>query len=130
VSTGIARPLLPSSSPAHRLPDSCSTTPSYNSNASEHTRETIRGDRTPPWHSPCSSAGFRRAVSDVQLDLETQRVLGLAFELTFLAPRTGDCADDVKQAIAAKIIELAKSGERNPDILAQQALNKIRGPQQ
>ena len=29
--------------------------------------------------------------------------------------RTGDCADDVKQAIANKIIALAKAGERSPD---------------
>jgi hypothetical protein len=51
-------------------------------------------------------------------------------ELTCLALRTRDCADDVKRAIAAKIIELAKSGERNPEILAQQALKEIRGPQE
>jgi hypothetical protein len=60
-------------------------TPSYNSNASEHTWETIRGDRTPALAFPYSSAGFRRSmrwgfgvhsvyVSDVQLDLEIQRV--------------------------------------------------------
>jgi hypothetical protein len=36
----------------------------------------------------------------------------------------------VKGGIAAKIIELAKSGERNPEILAQQALKEIRGPQE
>ena len=71
---------------------------------------------------------IRSYVSDVQLDLETQRVLGLAIELTCLALRTGDCADDVKQAIAAKIIELAKSGERDPDTLCEQALRQIRGP--
>jgi hypothetical protein len=34
-----------------------------------------------------------------------------------VALRTGDCADDVKQAIANKIIALAKAGERDPDIL-------------
>jgi hypothetical protein len=62
-------------------------------------------------------------------DSETQRILHLALELTCLALRTGDCADDVRQAIAAKIIELAKGGERNPDILAEQALKDIRGPQ-
>ena len=67
-------------------------------------------------------------VSNVQLDSETQRVLGLAIELTCLALRTGDCADDVKQAIAAKIIELAKSGERDPDTLCERALRQIRGP--
>jgi len=41
---------------------------------------------------------IRSYVSDVQLDSETQRVLGPAIELTCLALRTGDCADDVKQS--------------------------------
>ena len=36
--------------------------------------------------------------------------------------RTGDRDDDVKQAIANKIIELAKTGERNPDLLCARAL--------
>jgi hypothetical protein len=39
-------------------------------------------------------------------DLETTRVMGVALEMTCLALRTGDCADDVKQAIANKIIAL------------------------
>jgi hypothetical protein len=67
-------------------------------------------------------------VSDVQLDSETQRVLSLAVELTCLALRTGDCADDVRQAIAAKIIKVAQDGERDPNILCEQALKEIRGP--
>jgi hypothetical protein len=43
-----------------------------------------------------------------------------------VAPQTGDCDDDVKQAIADKIIALAKAGERNPDLLCEQALRDIR----
>jgi hypothetical protein len=66
-------------------------------------------------------------VSD-QLDSETQRILRLAVELTCLALRTGDCADDVRQAIAAKIIKVAQDGERDPNILCEQALKEIRGP--
>ena len=61
-------------------------------------------------------------------DPETTRVLGVAFELTCVALRTGDCADDVKQAIANKIIALAKAGERNPDKLCEQVLIDIRRP--
>ena len=61
-------------------------------------------------------------------DPETTRVLGVAFELTCVALRTGDCADDVKQAIANKIIALAQAGERNPDILCEQVLKDIRRP--
>jgi len=47
-----------------------------------------------------------------------------------IALRTGDCDDDIKQAIATKLIALAKAGERNPDILCEEALKDIRRPQQ
>ena len=60
---------------------------------------------------------------------ETKRVLGVAFEMTCIALRAEDSDDSVKQAIAAKIIDLAKAGERNPDILCEQALKDIRAPQ-
>jgi hypothetical protein len=63
-----------------------------------------------------------------RFDLETTRVLGVALEIVCIALRTGDCDDGVKQAIATKLIELAKTGERNPDILCEQALNEIRRP--
>jgi hypothetical protein len=47
----------------------------------------------------------------------------------FLPLRIGNSADDVRQAIAAKVIGLARSGERNPDILCELALKEIRtGP--
>jgi hypothetical protein len=65
-----------------------------------------------------------------QFDQETKRVLGVALEMTCIALRTGDCDDGVKQAIANKIIPLAKAGERNPDILCEQALAEIRKPQE
>jgi len=42
--------------------------------------------------------------------------------------RTGDRDDDVKQAIANKIIALAKTGERNPDLRCERALEDIRQP--
>src|SRR5215475_9119349 len=62
-----------------------------------------------------------------RFDPETRRVLGIAFELACIALSTGDCADDVKQAIADKIIAVAKIGERNPDLLCEKALRDIRG---
>jgi hypothetical protein len=61
-----------------------------------------------------------------QFDPETRRVLSVALEMTCIALRTGDCDDGVRQAIASKIIELAKAGERNPDLLCEQALSAIR----
>jgi len=64
-----------------------------------------------------------------QFDQETLRVLGVSFEQVCIALRTGDCDDDVKQAIANKVIELAKTGERNPDVLCEGALKDIRQSQ-
>jgi hypothetical protein len=63
-------------------------------------------------------------------DLESTRVLGVAFEMVCIALRTGDCDDYVKQAIATKLIALAKAGERNPDILCEEVLKDIGTPQQ
>lgn len=64
-----------------------------------------------------------------QFDAETRRILGVAFETTCIALRIGECDDGVKQAIADKIINLAKTGERNPDVLCEQALKDIRRPE-
>jgi hypothetical protein len=47
-----------------------------------------------------------------------------------LGLHTGDCDDHVHQAIAKKLIALAKAGERNPDGLCEEALKDIRTPQQ
>jgi hypothetical protein len=65
-----------------------------------------------------------------RFDLEGERVLRLAFEMVCLALWTGDCDDCVKQAIATKLIALAKAGERNPDRLCEEAVKDIRRPQQ
>ena len=62
-------------------------------------------------------------------DPEAKRVLGLALEMVCIALRTGDCDDHVKQAIAAKLIALAKAGERNPDMLCGRVLEDICRPQ-
>ena len=59
---------------------------------------------------------------------KTVRILGVAFEQVCVALRIGDCDDHVKQAIANKIIALAKTGERNPDLRCERALEDIRQP--
>ena len=61
---------------------------------------------------------------------ETRRVISVALEMVCIALRTGDCEDDIKKAIATKLIALAKAGERNPDILCEEALKDIRRPQE
>jgi hypothetical protein len=65
-----------------------------------------------------------------RFDFEGERVLRLAFEMVCLALQTGDCDDYVKQAIATKLITLAKAGERDPDRLCEEVVKDIRTPQQ
>ena len=72
---------------------------------------------------------LRPFLNGERFDQDTLRILGVAFEQTCIALRIGDCDDHVKQAIANKIIELAKTGERNPDLLCEHALEDIREPQ-
>jgi hypothetical protein len=67
-------------------------------------------------------------LNGARFDPDTKRVLGIAFELVCVALRIGDCDDDVKQAIATKLIELVKAGERNPDLLCERVLDEIREP--
>ena len=65
-----------------------------------------------------------------RFDLESERVLRVAFEMVCIGLHIGDCDDHVKEAIAKKLITLAKAGERNPDILCEEVLKDIRRPQQ
>ena len=69
---------------------------------------------------------IRQFLNGERCDPETTRVLGVAFEVVCIALRTEEADDFVKQAIASKIIDLAKAGQRNPDILCEQALKDIR----
>ena len=59
-------------------------------------------------------------------DPETKRVMGVAFEMTRAALRLVDRDDLTIAIIAKKIIELAKAGERNPDLLCERALKDLR----
>jgi hypothetical protein len=61
-----------------------------------------------------------------EVDSETKRVLGVAFEMACvalqLAGRSGDLADEV---IARRMIELARAGERNPDVLCETIFERL-----
>ena len=72
---------------------------------------------------------IRPFLNGDEFDQETVRILGVAFEQAFIGLQVGDCEDDVRQAIANKIIEVVRTGERNPDRLCELALNDIRQPQ-
>jgi hypothetical protein len=67
-------------------------------------------------------------LNGVRFNPETRRVLGIALEMACIALRVGDCDEGVKQAIASKLIELAKAGEQNPDLLCERVLEEIRTP--
>ena len=51
--------------------------------------------------------------------------MGLAFEAVCIALRIGTSGDDIRQAIAAKVIDLARNGERHPDVLCELTLKEI-----
>jgi hypothetical protein len=60
-------------------------------------------------------------------DAEAKRVMGVAFELARWALRPPGRDDAITEVVAEKIIELAKAGERNPDLLCENALDHLRG---
>jgi hypothetical protein len=65
-----------------------------------------------------------------QFDPETRRVLGVAFELVCVTlGRIGESDEGVRRAIADKLIDPAGTGEHNPDLLCERALDEIRGRQ-
>jgi hypothetical protein len=62
-------------------------------------------------------------LDEIDADPETKRVLVVALEMTRVSlGLTDDLADSI---IAKQIVELAKTGERNPDLLREAALKKL-----
>jgi hypothetical protein len=61
-----------------------------------------------------------------KFDPEVTRVMGVAFEMVCAALRLRDGGELANEVVARRIIELAKTGERNPDLLCERALNEIR----
>jgi len=64
-------------------------------------------------------------LDGLDLDPETKRVLGVALEMT---RKSLGLTDDLANGIIAKqIVELAKAGERHPELLCEGALKTLRG---
>ena len=63
-------------------------------------------------------------LDDFDADLETKTVLGVALERTRVSLGLDTFANGI---IARRIVELAKAGERNPDLLCEGAIEKLRG---
>jgi len=68
---------------------------------------------------------FANYLGDFDVDAETSRVLDVAVEMTREALGLAD--DFANGIIARQIVELARSGERNPDLLCEGALKNLRG---
>jgi hypothetical protein len=64
-------------------------------------------------------------LDDFDVDPKTKRVLGVALEKTRLSLGLAD--DFANGIIAKRIVELAKAGERNPDLLCEGAIERLRG---
>jgi hypothetical protein len=65
-------------------------------------------------------------LNDTKFDPEAKRVLSVAFEMARVALRLADRGDLTNEIIAKRIIELAKAGERNPDLLCEGVLKEFR----
>jgi hypothetical protein len=61
-----------------------------------------------------------------QFDPQTQRIMGLAFELTRAALRISNQDNIAPDIIAKKVIEFAKAGERDPERICDYALANFR----
>jgi hypothetical protein len=105
------------------------------------TRSTKLGDQASLSYSANEPAIWRIILRDGSLlsvksspdavSTRTPRLIrAMTFEMVCLALKTGDCDDYVKQAIATKLITLAKAGERDPDRLCEEVVKDIRTPQQ
>jgi hypothetical protein len=67
---------------------------------------------------------FASYLGQFDVDAETNRVLDV-LEMTRAALGLAD--DFANGIIARQIVELARAGERNPDLLCEGALKKLRG---
>jgi len=52
--------------------------------------------------------------------------MGVAYEMAHAALQLGDQGNPINERIAKKIIELAKNGELNPDLLCESVLKEFR----
>jgi hypothetical protein len=64
-------------------------------------------------------------LDDLNVDPEIKRILVVALEKTRVSLALAD--DFANGIIAKRLIELAKAGERNPDLLCQRATEQLRG---
>jgi hypothetical protein len=64
-------------------------------------------------------------LDEFDVDPETKRILRMALERTRVSLGVTD--DFANGIIAKRIVELVNAGERNPDLLCEGAVEKLRG---
>jgi hypothetical protein len=67
---------------------------------------------------------IRSHLNGQRFDPETIRLMGLANEITLISLHLVDRGDIANDVIARKIIELAKTGERDPERLCESVLKQ------
>jgi hypothetical protein len=67
---------------------------------------------------------IRSHLNGQRFDAETIRVMGLAYEMTLISLPLSDRGDIANDVVAFKIIELVKSGERDPERLCEAVLQQ------
>jgi len=65
---------------------------------------------------------IRQYLQGHRVDPETARLLGVAFEMALVPLKQRREIDPLRDAVARKIIELAETGERDPERLCDAAL--------
>ena len=65
-------------------------------------------------------------LGNSKFDPETRRIMGVAFEMARVALNVEDRGDLANEVIAKRIIELAKAGELNPDVLCEGVVKEFR----
>ena len=65
---------------------------------------------------------IRQYLQGHRFDAETARLLGIAFEMALVTLQQRREIEPLRAAVAQKIIELAKTGERDPERLCERAL--------
>ena len=61
-----------------------------------------------------------------KFDPEAKRAMGVAFEMARAALQLGDQGNLINERIAKRIIELAKAGELDPNLLCECVLREFR----
>jgi hypothetical protein len=75
-----------------------------------------RGDHN---RAKTPSMPITQFLGNSKFDPETRRIMGVAFEMARVALNVADRGDLANEVIAKRIIELAKAGELNPDVLCE-----------